>query len=89
MDKLEKLTNTIGNLVLVPSGLNSKLSNEPFHKKKKIVFDSINSESKNYGLWLHTLETFGSHSDWLQKEIENNKIVFENEFNTFFKKTKQ
>lgn len=89
LDKLEKLTNTIGNLVLVPSGLNSKLSNEPFHKKKKIVFDSINSESKNYGLWLHTLETFGSHSDWLQKEIENNKIVFENEFNTFFKKTKQ
>jgi hypothetical protein len=85
LDKVEKLTNTLGNLVLVPSGLNSKLSNEPFHQKKKIVFESVNSESKNYGLWLHTLEIFGSHSDWLRKEIENNKIVFENEFNTFFK----
>lgn len=86
LDILEEQTNTIGNLVLVPSGLNSKLSNEPFYEKKKIVFKSINSESKNYGLWLHTLEIFGSNSDWLNKEIENNKIVFENEFNAFFKK---
>lgn len=86
LERLEKLTNTIGNLVLVPSGLNSKLSNEAFHQKKKIVFESINFESKNYGLWLHTLEIFGSHSDWLRKEIENNKKVFENEFNTFFNK---
>lgn len=84
LERLEKLTNTVGNLVLVPSGLNSKLSNESFHQKKKIVFESINTESKNYGLWLHTLEIFGSHSDWLRKEIENNKEVFENEFNTFF-----
>ena len=56
-----------------------------FSQRIKEIF-GINFESKNYGLWLHTLEIFGSHSDWLRKEIENNKKVFENEFNTFFNK---
>ena len=86
LEKLNKLTNTVGNLVLVPSGLNSKLSNESFEKKKEILFEGIiNSKTKNYGLWLHTLSIFGSHTQWLIEEIEKNAAEFKTEFDIFFK----
>ncbi len=83
---LNSLTNTIGNLVLVPRGLNSKLSNWSFHEKKEILFKEIlNISTKNQGLWLHTLSVFGSKSDWLAEEIESNKRAFTTDFNDFFK----
>ncbi|WP_035649310.1 DUF262 domain-containing HNH endonuclease family protein [Flavobacterium sp. ASV13] len=86
LEKLNSLTNTVGNLVLVPSGLNSKLSNESFEDKKELLFEGIiNSKTKNYGLWLHTLSIFGSHTQWQVKEIEKNATEFKTEFDTFFK----
>ena len=86
LEKLNRLTNTVGNLVLVPSGLNSRLSNESFEAKKELLFEGIiNSKTKNYGLWLHTLSIFGSHTQWLIKEIEKNAAEFKTEFDTFFK----
>ena len=86
LEVLEKMTNRIGNLVLVPRGLNSSLSNKPFKTKKEIVFKNmLSTEGKNIGLWLHTLEIFGSNSEWLIQEIKNNTEKFETEFNSFFK----
>lgn len=86
LERLTKLTNTVGNLVLLPSGLNSTLSNESFEKKKELLFEGIiNSKTKNYGLWLHTLTIFGSHTQWLINEIEKNATEFKTEFDTFFK----
>lgn len=83
--ELNGLTNTIGNLVLVPKGLNSKLGNKAFEDKKQIVFDElVNSKENKYGLWLHTLSVFGSKSDWLKKEINNGKILFKSEAKTFY-----
>lgn len=84
--KLESLTNTIGNLVLLPRGLNSKLSNNSFENKKASLFKELSKrEGKNYGLWLHTLEIFGKYSTWQIKDIEENREVFHHEFNEFFK----
>jgi hypothetical protein len=83
---IEALTNTIGNLVLIPKGLNSKLSNRSFDIKKQIVFDEmLKPEGKNYGLWLHSLSIFGSNIQFVAKEIDSNKLVFKNEFYSFFK----
>jgi hypothetical protein len=83
---IEALTNTIGNLVLIPKGLNSKLSNRSFDIKKQIVFDEmLKPEGKNYGLWLHSLAIFGSNIQFVAKEIDSNKLVFKNEFYSFFK----
>jgi hypothetical protein len=87
--ELEALTNTIGNLVLVPKGLNSELSNKVFDEKKKLIFDKIlTPEGKNYGLWLHTLAIFGSNTSWLTKEINGNKELFRIELTNFFNSTK-
>jgi len=87
--KLEALTNTIGNLVLIPKGLNSKLSNEFFTRKKEIIFDEIlKPAGKNYGLWLHSLSIFGRNTKFVVNEINKNKDVFKIEFNDFFKSVK-
>jgi len=85
LQKLNSATNTIGNLVLLPKGLNSKLSNLSFDEKKEIVFkELLNSKQNNYGMWLHTLAVFGSKSDWLVNEIENNKKMFFEEAIEFY-----
>jgi uncharacterized protein (UPF0297 family) len=84
-ERLEKLTNTVGNLVLVPRGLNSKLSNKNPEEKKHILFEEmLKPDGKNFGLWLHTLSVFGSHSEWLSKEINKNGKAFEDNLITFF-----
>lgn len=88
--ELESLTNTVGNLVLVPKGLNSKLSNRSFDEKKQIVFGgTLHPTGKNYGLWLHTISIFGSNTNWMVDEINLNKDQFEKEFYSFFKSTNQ
>jgi len=85
LEDLNKLTNTIGNLVLIPRGLNSILSNKSFDDKKKEVFRELTDSKENkYGLWLHTLSVFGSKSDWLKKEIDDNKNLFINEAKAFY-----
>lgn len=83
-ERLESKTNTIGNLVLIPKGLNSMLSNRPFLEKKRIVFQEMLKEGNKYGLWFHTLSVFGQYSEWQLNEIEANRKVFENSFNHFF-----
>lgn len=84
-ESLKRLTNTVGNLVLVPKGLNSKLSNKRPEEKKIIVFDEmLKPDGRNFGLWLHTLSVFGSHTSWLTKEIKANQEVFKNDLITFF-----
>jgi hypothetical protein len=84
-ESLKKLTNTVGNLVLVPKGLNSKLSNKNPAEKKKILFDEmLKPDGRNFGLWLHTLSVFGSHTSWLTKEIKANQDLFKNDLFTFF-----
>jgi hypothetical protein len=83
--RLTKLTNTIGNLVLVPKGLNSKLSNKKTEEKKRIIFEEmLKPDSRNFGLWLHTLSVFGSNAQWLSKEIKANETAFRNELTNFF-----
>lgn len=85
LDELNGLTNTLGNLVLVPKGLNSKLGNKAFESKKQIVFNElVNSKENKYGLWLHTLSVFGSKSEWLKKEIDDNKQIFIKEAKSFY-----
>lgn len=84
-EKLNKLTNTVGNLVLVPKGLNSMLSNKTQVEKKQILFEKmLKPEGRNFGLWLHTLSVFGSNTQWLSKEIKKNEEVFTKELTTFF-----
>jgi hypothetical protein len=84
-DSLKKLTNTIGNLVLVPRGLNSKLSNKLPEEKKKILFEEmLKPDGRNFGLWLHTLSVFGSQNSWLSKEIIANQEYFKNDLLTYF-----
>ena len=82
--ELESLTNTIGNLVLLPKGLNSLLKNKNFNDKKKDVFDKIISDNRNYGLWFHTLAVFGRNADWKAIEITKNKEAFKQEFEKFY-----
>ncbi len=82
--ELESLTNTIGNLVLLPKGLNSLLKNKNFNDKKKDVFDKIISDNRNYGLWFHTLDVFGRNADWKAIDIIKNKETFKNEFENFY-----
>ena len=83
--ELNQLTNTIGNLVLIPKGLNSILKNNQFERKKEIVFSQLTNEKDNkYGLWLHSLSVFGSKSDWLKDEINDNKLLFMTEAATFY-----
>jgi hypothetical protein len=84
-DSLKELTNTVGNLVLVPKGLNSMLSNKSPEEKKRILFEEmLKPDGRNFGLWLHTLSVFGSHSSWLTKEILLNQEIFKNDLITFF-----
>lgn len=86
LNEVNALTNTIGNLVLIPKGLNSKLSNRSFNEKKEIVFtEVVDTGSRDQGLWLHTLSVFGKPTDWLVSEINNNRVLFEREFTSFFK----
>ncbi len=88
VQELNALKNTIGNLVLLPRGLNSKLSNKQFSVKKEIVFNEMTSSVRNkFGLWLHTLDVFGKNNDWRLKELESNKNAFEVEFHAFFNET--
>ncbi len=83
--RLKNLTNSVGNLVLIPKGLNSMLSNKNPKEKKQIVFEEmLKPNGRNYGLWLHTLSVFGSNAQWLSKEIMANANAFRNDFNSFF-----
>lgn len=85
LESLKNLTNTVGNLVLIPKGLNSKLSNKKPDEKKQILFDEmLKLEGRNFGLWLHTLSVFGSNSQWLTKELNANAINFKTDLQQFF-----
>ncbi len=89
-ESLKKLTNTVGNLVLVPRGLNSKLSNKLPEEKKKILFEEmLKPDGRNFGLWLHTLSVFGSHNSWLSKEILANQEYFKNDLLNYFNSKQQ
>ncbi len=80
------LGNSIGNLALLPKGLNSKIGINPYEVKKKMVFDAFSSEDKDdrkMALFLHTLKMF-SKKTWNEDDIRANHAEFCNEFIKFY-----
>jgi hypothetical protein len=80
-----QMTNSIGNLVLLPKGLNSGLQNKCFSEKKEIVFEKILSQDGNIGLWLHTINIFGKYNLWGKEQIKTNQDLFKRSLTKFFK----
>lgn len=76
--------NSIGNLVLLPIGLNSGIGNKFYQEKKKMIFDAFSSkDDRKMALFLHTLKMF-SKKTWNEDNIKANHTEFCNEFIKFY-----
>ena len=84
----ERLGNNIGNLVLLPKGLNSSLKDKDFSEKQKIVNTALLSAGPgkaNMALWLHSLKIFISYREWGTSAIEKNQKEFLAELNEVYR----
>lgn len=63
-EEIETTVHTIGNLVLLPPGINSIAGQKPFSEKKEIY--------KKYHLFM--LEKIRENEDWGKIEIENREL---------------
>ena len=86
----KKLGNSIGNLVILPKGINSAVGCNSFKKKKEIIwtklFEPEESSEKlaNPSLFLHTLKLF-SGEKWEEDDIEKNRSEFIENYKAFYK----
>lgn len=86
----EELGNSIGNLVLLPKGLNSSLKDKEFSDKREqirkvFLGNNAGNESLNMALWMHSLEIFLVNDVWCEEQIKKNKEQFIEEFESFYK----
>jgi hypothetical protein len=82
-----RVGNSIGNLVLLPKGLNCSLKDKGFPEKRTAVQQALlGGETKhaNMALWLHSLEIFIAHQKWGAAEIESNNQAFLDDLKKFY-----
>lgn len=99
IDEKSDSINSIGNLVLLNGSANSSLSNNPYDKKKQLLFDKIKEGfllphtlkvfSKSFEVTsdkVETLRLFGNEKYWQAEDVKNNKEYFFNEFDAYYGK---
>lgn len=99
IDEKSDSINSIGNLVLLNGSANSSLSNNPYNKKKQLLFDKIKEGfllphtlkvfSKSFEVTSDKVETerlFNNEKYWQAEDVKNNKKYFFNEFDNYYGK---